>query len=56
MLNAFFINAMRLGLGLVSSLIIFLTNLAASSPLSVGVALIGFAISIPLNNAAYIVI
>ncbi len=37
-------NAIRLGSGFDSSLIIFLTNLIASCPRNVGVALIGFAI------------
>jgi hypothetical protein len=42
-LKALLIVAILLGSGFISSLIIFLINRLASSPLRVGVALIGFA-------------
>jgi len=45
-LKDLFINAILLGFGLDSSLIMFWTNLFASSPFNVGVDLIGFAILI----------
>ena len=42
--------AIRRGFGLLSSLIMFLTNRTASAPLRVGVALIGLAILVSLSS------